>query len=52
MLLSQSGDSIHMVANNSTHMVIVDQPEVVIEAIRQAVNAVAKQNRAIPARSR
>lgn len=52
MLLSQSGNSIHMVANNSTHMVIVDQPEVVIEAIRQAVNAVAKQNRAVPARSR
>jgi pimeloyl-ACP methyl ester carboxylesterase len=39
-LLSQSAKSIHMVAANSTHMVIVDQPEVVIEAIRQAVTAV------------
>ena len=39
-LLSQSGDSIHMVAGNSTHMVIVDEPEVVIEAIRHAVGSV------------
>jgi pimeloyl-ACP methyl ester carboxylesterase len=39
-LLSQSAKPIHMVAANSTHMVIVDEPEVVIEAIRQAVAAV------------
>jgi pimeloyl-ACP methyl ester carboxylesterase len=40
ILLSQSARSIHMVAGNSTHMVIVDEPEVVIEAIRQAADAV------------
>jgi pimeloyl-ACP methyl ester carboxylesterase len=38
-LLAQSAKSIHMVAANSTHMVIVDEPDVVIEAIRQAVGA-------------
>ena len=43
-LLSQSAKSIHMIAVNSTHMVIVDEPGVVIEAIteaiRQAIGAV------------
>jgi hypothetical protein len=51
-LLSQSAKSIHMVAANSTHMVIVDEPDVVIEAIRQAQQMITKQNRAIPPGSR
>jgi pimeloyl-ACP methyl ester carboxylesterase len=52
ILLSQSAKSIHMVAANSTHMVIVDEPGVVIEAIRQAQQMITKQNRATPAQSR
>lgn len=51
-LLSQSARSIHMVAANSTHMVIVDEPGVVIEAIRQAQQMITKQNGAMPAHSR
>ena len=51
-LLSQSANSVHMVAANSTHMVIVDEPGVVIEAIRQAQQMITKQNRAAPAQSR
>jgi pimeloyl-ACP methyl ester carboxylesterase len=51
-LLAQSAKSIHMVAANSTHMVIVDEPEVVIEAIRQAQQMITKQNRAAPVESR
>ncbi len=51
-LLAQSAKPIHMIAANSTHMVIVDEPDVVIEAIRQAQQMITKQNRAIPAHSR
>jgi len=51
-LLSQSAKPIHLIAANSTHMVIVDEPEVVIEAIRQAEQMITKQNRAIPPESR
>ncbi len=44
-LLSQSAKSIHMIAANSTHMVIVDEPDVVIEAIRQAIDAARAHRR-------
>ena len=39
-LLSLSRDSRQSVAENSTHMILVDQPEVVIRAIEQVVSAV------------
>jgi pimeloyl-ACP methyl ester carboxylesterase len=40
MLLSLSRDSRQIIAENSTHMVIVDEPEVIVEGIHQVVGAV------------
>lgn len=42
-LLSLSHDSRHFIAENSTHMVIIDQPEIIVTAIQKVVRAV--QNR-------
>ena len=39
-LLILSSNHVQLIAQNSTHMVIIDQPEVVIEAIRKIVNDV------------
>ncbi len=39
-LLSLSHDSKQVIAENSSHMVIVDQPEVIIDAIQQVITAV------------
>jgi pimeloyl-ACP methyl ester carboxylesterase len=38
-LLSLSRNSQQFVAQNSTHMVIIDQPEIVVEAIHEVINA-------------
>lgn len=39
-LLSLSSNSRQIVAENSTHMMLEDQPEVIVAAIRQIVNVV------------
>ncbi len=44
-LLSLSRDSRQMVAENSSHMVIIDNPGVIVSAIRQVVNAVRDHRR-------
>lgn len=42
-LLAQSRRSKHVIATNSTHMVPIDQPEVIISAIRELVESTRKQ---------
>jgi pimeloyl-ACP methyl ester carboxylesterase len=41
-LLMLSHNSEQLIAENSTHMVIIDQPEVVVRAIEQVVEAVRR----------
>jgi pimeloyl-ACP methyl ester carboxylesterase len=45
-LASRSTNSKHIIAEKSGHLIQVDQPELVIDAIRQVVDAV-RQNRRI-----
>jgi hypothetical protein len=42
-LLSLSSDSEQAVAKNSGHFVIIDRPDVVVDSIRQVVDAVMYQ---------
>ncbi len=44
-LLSLSRDSDQIIAENSSHMVIVDEPEVIVSAIHEVVQAVQKHTR-------
>jgi hypothetical protein len=46
-LLSLSQNSKEIVAEKSTHFIIIDRPDVVIEAIRQAVQSV-RNNAKLP----
>jgi len=44
-LLSLSNDSKQIVAKNSGHFVIIDRPDVVVDGIRQVVDAVRRKGK-------
>jgi hypothetical protein len=43
-----SSNSIHVIATRSRHFIQADQPEIVVEAIRQVVEAVQRQSHTLP----
>jgi pimeloyl-ACP methyl ester carboxylesterase len=47
-LMSLSANSKQLVAENSGHFIIIDRPEVVIDAIRQVVRSVRENTKLIP----